>query len=137
MRTPDWDEVREFLKHDRWQHDAQRSTDHDYFEKVLPNGEILITKVSRSGKKTMSPGRFSAILSDQLRVGATQFWDVIRLKEPAERPSPEPERAPKSLPLWLVQQLERGGVTAEAIEGLDMDAARALLDEIRSRPQPG
>lgn len=137
MRTPDWDEVREFLKYDRWEHDAQRSTDHDYFEKVLPSGEILLTKVSRSGKKTMSPGRFIAILSDQLRVSATQFWDVIRLKEPAERPSPEPEPAPKSLPLWLAQQLERSGVTAEVIVGLDEDAARALLDEIRSRPQPG
>jgi hypothetical protein len=61
---------------------------------------------------------------------------VIRLKEPAERPSPEPEPAPKSLPLWLAQQLERSGVTVEVIEGLDEDAARALVAEIRSRPQP-
>jgi hypothetical protein len=120
--------------YDRWQHDADRSTDHDYFEKTLAGGEILITKVSRSGKKTMSPGRFSAILSDQLRVSAAQFWDVIRLKKPAERPSPEPESAPVSLSLWLAQQLERAGVKAEAIEGLDDDAARALLNEIRSRP---
>jgi hypothetical protein len=134
LRTPDWDEVREFLKYDGWEHDAQRSTDHDYFEKALPDGEILITRVSRSRKKTMSPGRFNAILSDLLRVSAAQFWNVIRLKEPAERPSPEPGPAPNSLPLWLVQQLERAGVTGEAIQGLSEDEARALLDEIRSRP---
>lgn len=134
MRTPDWDDVREFLKYDRWEHDAERSTDHDYFEKMLPNGEILITKVSRSGKKTMSPGRFGAILSDQLKVTAGQFWDVIRLKEPAQRPSLEPEPTPASIPLWLAQQLERVGVASATIETLDEASARDLLDEIRSRP---
>jgi hypothetical protein len=134
LRTPDWDEVREFLNRDRWERDAERSTDHDYFEKTLESGEILITKVSRSGKKTMSPGRFSAILSDQLKVSAAEFWNVIRSKEPAERPSPEPEPVPASLPLWLVQQLERVGVTSTTIEALDEASARALLDEIRSRP---
>lgn len=137
MRTPDWDEVRAFLKYDGWEHDVQRSTDHDYFEKTLPDGEILITRVSRSGKKTMSPGRFKAILSDQLRVSEPQFWNVIRLKEPTERPSPEPVLAPNSLPLWLVQQLERAGVTGETIQGLDEDDGRALLNEIRSRSSRG
>lgn len=134
MRTPDRDEVREFLKYDGWEQDPLRSTDHDYFEKALPDGEILITRVSRAGRKTMSPGRFNAILTDQLRVSAAQFWNVIRSKEPAERPSPEPGPAPKSLPLWLVQQLERAGVTREPIQGTDEEAARALLNEIRSRP---
>ena len=68
MKTPTWDEVRQFLNFDAWTPDRPRSTDHDYFEKTLPTGEVLITKVSRSAGKTMSPGRFKAILSDQLRV---------------------------------------------------------------------
>ncbi|CAN5656710.1 hypothetical protein BH20CHL7_BH20CHL7_12970 [soil metagenome] len=137
MRTPGWDEVLEFLKHDGWEHDAPRSTDHDHFERALPDGEVLITRVSRSGKKTLSPGRFNAILSDQLRVSAAQFWNVIRLKEPAERPSPEPAPAPNSLPLWLVQQLEPAGVTGETIQGLAEDEGQALLNEVRSRPARG
>lgn len=135
MRTPDWDEVRAFLRYDRWEPDRARSTDHDYFVKTLPSGETVVTKVSRSGAKTMSMGRFKAILSDQLRVNEAQFWDVVRLKAPAERPSPEPEPAPSSLPLWLAQQLQRAGIPQAEIEGLDEGAARTLLDEVRSRPR--
>lgn len=49
---------------DHWTADKRRSTDHHYFTKTV-EGDVLITKVSRSGKKTMSPGRFKAILADQ------------------------------------------------------------------------
>lgn len=132
MRTPDWDQVREFLRHDQWVADRHRSTDHDYFEKSLASGEVLITKVSRSGQKTMSPGRFKAILSDQLRVNEAEFWNVLRLKVPATRPSPEPE--PESLPLWLAQQLEREGAKPQDIGTLSMDEAALFLAELRSRP---
>ena len=135
MRTPDWDQVREFLRYDRWSPDKPRSTDHDYFEKTLPDGEILTTKVSRSGKKTMSAGRFKAILSDQLHISEQQFWEVLRTRKPAVRPAPEPEPEPPSLPLWLVRELERSGVPASQIEQLDERHARELLAEIRSRPQ--
>lgn len=136
MKTPTWDEVREFLQHDRWQADRKRSTDHDYFTKTLPDGEILITRVSRSTQKTMSPGRFKAILSDQLRLGEAQFWEVLRTKTPARRPAPAPEPEPASLPLWLARELERAGITPREIESLDQSQAKALLAEIRSRP-PG
>ena len=33
LRTPDWDEVRAFLRYDRWEPDRAPSTDHDYFVK--------------------------------------------------------------------------------------------------------
>ena len=134
MRTPAWDEVREFLRHDRWTPDKQRSSDHDYFEKTLPDGEILITKVSRSSNKTMSAGRFKAILADQLRINEAQFWNVLRAKEPAARPPEAPEAGPPSLPVWLVRELERGGVTAAEIEALDEPSALAVAMEIPSRP---
>lgn len=98
MKTPSWDQFFwAFLKHDDWEED--RATDHDFFEKSLPDGEILRTHTSRSGSKTMSPGRFKAILSDQLRLSETEFWEVLRTKTPTPRPSPAPEPAPRSLPL--------------------------------------
>jgi hypothetical protein len=141
LRTPTWDEapageVRDFLRYDRWLPDKPRSTDHDYFLKTLPDGEILITKASRSGQKTMSAGRFKAILSDQLRVAEADFWEVLRTKQPAPRPTPTPEPEPVSLPLWLAHELERLGIAPTEIEGLDEARARALLNEIRSRPAP-
>ncbi len=134
MRTPTWDEFREFLKHDDW--DEDRPTGHDFFEKTLPDGEILRTHASRSGSKTMSPGRFKAILADQLRLSEAEFWEVLRTRTPALRPSPEPEPAPRSLPLWLAQALEREvGLTRGQIAELDEIEARRQLDEARSRPK--
>ena len=60
VRTPTWDEFREFLRHDDWE--ADRATGHDFFEKTLPDGEILRTHASRSGSKTSSPGSFQGDL---------------------------------------------------------------------------
>ena len=134
MRTPSWDEIRDFLKHDGWKED--RATSHDFFEKTLPDGEVLRTHASRSGSKEISPGRFKAILADQLRLSEAEFWEVLRTRTSAPRPSPAPERAPRSLPLWLAQALEREiGLTREQIAGLDEDEARRLLTEARSRPR--
>jgi hypothetical protein len=135
LKTPTWDEVREFLQHDRWTADRKRSTDHDYFTKTLPDREILITKVSRSSQKTMSPGRFKPILSDQIRLGEAQFWEVLRTQTPATRPAPAPEPEPASLPLWLARELERAGITPTEIERLDESQAEVLVAEIRSRPR--
>jgi hypothetical protein len=133
VRTPSWDEFRAFLKHDDW--DEDRTTGHDFFEKSLPDGEILRTHASRSGSKTMSPGRFKAILSD-LRLSEAEFWEVLRTRSPAARPSPAPEPAPRSLPLWLAQALEREvRLTREQIAELDEAEAHQRLDEARSRPR--
>ena len=133
MRTPSWDEFREFLRHDDWQED--RATGHDFYEKTLSDGEILRTHASRSGSKTMSPGRFKAILSDQLLLSEAEFWEVLRTKISAPRPSPAPEPAPSSLPLWLALALEReAGLTREQIAELDEHEARQLV-EARSKPR--
>ena len=134
MKTPSWDEILEFLKSDRWAED--RSTGHDFFEKVLPNGEILHTHSSRSGGKTISPGRFKAILSDQLRVTEAEFWETLRTRTPAGRPSPSPELPPASLPLWIVEALAREvGLIPAQIGGLGENEARALIEDVRSRPR--
>ena len=110
-------------------------TGHDFFEKVLPDGEILRTHASRSGGKTISPGRFKAILSDQLRVSEAEFWEVLRTRKPATRPSPAQEPTP-SLPLWIAQALEREvGLSREQIAELDENEARRLLDDTRSQPR--
>ena len=131
MRTPDWDQVREFVHHDRWVPVPARSTDHDHFEKTLDDGEILITRVSR-GSNTISPGRFKAILADQLRVGEAAFWDVLRTKMQALRPGPIPEPPPVSLPIWLAHALEREvGLTTEQMAHLDEESAHRVLEEAR------
>ena len=134
MKTPSWDEILEFLKLDRWS--ENRATGHDFFERTLPNGDILHTHASRSGGKAISPGRFKAILSDQLRLNEAEFWEVLRIREPATRPSLAPEPPPASIPMWIAEALEReAGLSRERIADLDESHARALIDEVRSRPR--
>ena len=134
MKTPTWDDYRAFLRHDDWTHDKQGSTDHDRFVKVLPDGEILETAVSR-GSKTISPGRFQLLLSKQLRVSKEEFWDVIRTKKPAARPSPEPEKAPESHAAHVVRALQKElGLRLDEIADLDVETAIRMIDEARSRP---
>ena len=40
MKTPTWDEILRFLRLDGWT--EVRATGHDFFEKTLPNDEILV-----------------------------------------------------------------------------------------------
>ena len=135
MKTPTWDDYRAFLQHDDWTHDKQGSTDHDRFEKTLPDGEILQTAVSR-GSKTISPGRFVVLLSKQLRVGQQEFWDVIRTKKPTVRPSPEPAEPPASHSSHIVRALHSElGLRLDEIALLDGPTALRMVDEARSRPR--
>src|SRR6188472_1031507 len=84
-RTPTWAEIEEFCGIDGWT--LVRETDHAFFQKVLPSGEVLETHRSFSSNKTMSQGRFGVILRTQLRVTRTEFWHALQTGEPVERPS--------------------------------------------------
>ena len=133
MKTPTFDEIEAFLKIDGWGLD--RSTGHDFYEKVLPNGETLRSHTSFAGKKTMSPERFKAILADQLKVSEEEFWDALRTKRPVTRSSPQPQPAPTSLPDWLRVALHNDcGLSGEDIGRLTEEEARELLTQHRSRP---
>lgn len=102
MRTPTWGEIERFCRIDGWQ--ASRRTDHVFFEKTLADGTVLRTHRSFAGSKTMSLGRFKAILRNQLRVSEEDFWRALETGEPVVRPS-EPLEAEPGLPAWLVRVL--------------------------------
>ena len=60
-------------------------SDHVFYEKVLPEGIVVRTHRSFSSRKTMSPGRFKAILGYQLRVTEEQFWQALDTRSPVDR----------------------------------------------------
>ena len=62
-------EHKRFCESDGWQ--LYKQTDHYYFRKVLPNGEVVKTMVTM-GKKEYSPSLFQRILK-QLRVTKEEF----------------------------------------------------------------
>ena len=70
MRTPTWGEIERFCRVDGWR--ETRRTDHVFFERTLADGTVLQTHRSFASDKTMSPGRFKAILRNQLHL-----WCVI------------------------------------------------------------
>lgn len=132
-KSATWADIESFLAADEWA--PTRKTGHDFYEKVLPNGDLLRTHVSRSSGKTMSPGRFRAILRNQLKVGESEFWGAIRTGRPVVRPS-ETEEGPPQHSAWVVQALTAElHLTAAEIEGLSIDEGIHGVNEFRSRPR--
>lgn len=136
MRTPTWDEVEAFLRFDRWE--GVRETDHAFFRKTLSDGRVLQTHRSFSSQKTMSEGRFSAILRTQLECSADDFWETIRSGRPVQRPSAPPLPEPQ-YPVWAVRVLQnQQHMTDEEIRALSLEEAVRLAQELWSRPpDPG
>ena len=85
MRTPTWGEIERFCRVDGWR--ETRRTDHVFFERTLADGTVLQTHRSFASDKTMSPGRFKAILRNQLHVSADDFWRALDTGGPVARPS--------------------------------------------------
>jgi hypothetical protein len=83
VKTPTWAEVERFCQVDGWR--EVRRTGHVRFEKVLPDGTVLRTHRSVASRKSMSPGRFKAILRHQLRVSEVQFWSALDTGLPVDR----------------------------------------------------
>jgi hypothetical protein len=137
VKTPDWSEVEAFCRSEGWEEvDEGRSPDHRYFRLVLEEGIVLETRVSHSSKKTMSPGRWKAILRDQLQVSDEDFWHALRTKKPVRRPSGPPrEEEIEQVPAWAASVLSsRLGMSPPEIASLGRDGAIQLAQEAWSKP---
>ncbi len=125
MKTASWAEIEEFCKRDGWE--QIRSTDHEFYRKVLSDGTVLETHVSFSSNKTMSPGRFMSILRAQLKVSQEDFWDTLRTGRPAPRPS-EPLPEPQRHEGWVIQVLTmQFGLGPSEIEQLSPEQAKQFI----------
>lgn len=83
MRTPTWAQIERFCRIDGWR--EVRRSGHVFYEKVLPDGSMLRTHRSFSSRKSMSRGRFEAILRYQLRITEEQFWQALDTRRPVDR----------------------------------------------------
>ena len=133
MRTPTWGEVERFCRLDGW-HESRR-TDHVFFEKVLADGTVLRTHRSFAGGKTMSPGRFKAILRAQLQVSEVDFWAALKTGEPVARPSEQLDDE-ALLPAYLVRVLkDELHMSEPEIAELSQEEAQRLVHERWSQPE--
>jgi hypothetical protein len=136
LKTPTWGETEEFCRKDGWR--ELRQSGHRFFQKILADGSVLETHTSFSSTKTMSPGRFRAILRDQLRVTEEQFWQVLQTGRPAQRPAPAPVAQQTEHPAWVVRVLKQElHKTEEEIARLGRDEAAQLVQAYWSRERRG
>ena len=136
MKTPVWSEVEAFCRIDGWvEVDKGRSADHRYYRLVMDDGTVLETRVSHSSKKTMSPGRWKAILRDQLHVSDEDFWSTLRTKKSVERPSAPPDESEiEQVPAWAAVVLSsRLKMSPTEIAALGRDRAIQLAHDAWSK----
>ncbi|KGM13646.1 hypothetical protein [Cellulomonas bogoriensis] len=114
---------------------GRRGQDHVTFELSLPDGRVLLTRVSHPVDRTTYGRSISShILRDQLDVTEDEFWACV---QDGTLPARSREETPdRSLPAWLVQHLLDAGITAEAISAMDEHDAKATLGRIWSGGAP-
>ena len=133
--APTWGDIADFLSADGWREIAggERGGSrrrHIFYEKILDDGRVLQTHISHSASKTMSPGRFSTILREDLEVSKDEFWTCVRTGEPVDRPVAvdEPEQAEHDA--WVVAVLVGElHMPADEIASLTREQAEALVQE--------
>lgn len=107
-KSPTFGDIEDFLEADGWRRVrvGGRRQRHLRYEKLLANERLLQTQISHARDKSISPGRFAAMLREQLEVSREQFWRVIRTGEPVARPVEldEPETTVEH-PAWVIRVL--------------------------------
>lgn len=128
--APTWGEVERFLQIDGWRKLGSEErggprSGHLFYEKLLDDGRLLQTHVSRSRAKRPSPGRFSGILREQLEISRDEFWRALQSGEPVERPAPAEEDQPVEHEAWVVDVLANQlHKSAEELAELSVEEAR-------------
>lgn len=126
MRPASFGEIGRFCRIDGWQ--LSRMGPHEIWTRALPDGTLARTQISHDAAKTPSPGRFRAILRDQLRVSEDAFWRCLSSGEPVPRPARVDPQRGTALPAHLVRVLAQElHLTADEIAVLTLSEAEALV----------
>ena len=138
MRTPTWKQLERFCRVEGWEdRDAARGVptgDHKRYRLRLPNGDVLMTKVSH-GSGQVDAGLFTRILRNQLQVTAEEFWAAVdRGVAPVRHAAPAPPEGHR-LPARLVEPLTRLGLTDDQLREMSVEQAEARLREERRTPR--
>lgn len=117
---------------DGWERAADRPgrrvSNHEVWQKTLPNGETLHTVISK-GHGGYAKGMFLAILKRQLRVTAEELrMAVDKGRPPTRGRSTEPPPGATRLPHDVVRRLHERGLRLDEIRGLTAQQAAELLD---------
>ncbi len=104
---------------------------HVTFKLVLPNGDVLRTRISRPiDGKPYGGNIVSHILRDQLCVSKAEFWSCVKGGIRPDRGDKKRVLPKSAMPLNLMMELTRLGVSSETIQSLNAVSAVELLAEL-------
>jgi hypothetical protein len=72
--VPSWKELKRYCDRDGWE--LYRETDHYFYRKILPDGTIYRTKISK-GSGQIGPALWKEILKRQLHTTQEHFNSVV------------------------------------------------------------
>jgi len=72
---PTFGQLKRYCENTGWY--QTRNTDHWYFEKVRPDGELLRTRVSHATATEIPGNLWRKILKHQLRTTEEEFWQAL------------------------------------------------------------
>lgn len=127
--APTWGDIDAFCQADRWE--ADRQTDHPFWEKTLPNGDVLSTHRSKKPTEVIGANLFGMILREQLKVTRAEFWQAIWTGKQVDRPV-DPLEDVETYEPWVVQGLLAQGVREDEIRELTPAEARQRLEALWS-----
>jgi hypothetical protein len=136
-RRPTWAQIRRFCERQGFRAAA---TDHNFYDKVLPDGSTAGTKISfgLADTETVPAALWSRIWKRQLRLRSEgQFWQGLD-GGPVEYDVPVRPAEAERLPDFLARHLRHDRhLTEEAISATTREEAQRLLNEWYSRDQDG
>lgn len=92
---------------------GKRGTHHVNYELPLPDGRILLTRISHPVDRTdYGPSMWGHILRDQLEVTSDEFWDCVTRQVLPRRGAPQ--TVAESIPLGVIRTLTREAHLSEA-----------------------
>ncbi|MDE2409313.1 MAG: hypothetical protein KGL72_03310 [Actinomycetales bacterium] len=104
---------------------------HLTYELNLWDGRILRTRISHPvNQDSYLKNVWGHILKTQLQVTEPVFWECVMGGILPDRGQPAPVVSRKTLPLYLVRELVKLGVTQAELANLSTDAAASLLGEL-------
>jgi hypothetical protein len=128
-----------YLKRDGWVAEPNltrgrwRTGDHRRYQKELPDGTVLRTKVSHALGDEIGTDLFKHILRAQLRVDEAAFWVVVRGRGQRSAEVLSPRAG--TVPAWLVQRLLfTVGLPEADVRKLTAKEAIELWEAFISRP---
>lgn len=130
MSVPSFGDIERFCGIDGWTQDTGtggRRQRHIRYEKPVQGQAPLRTQISHDRSKGPSPGRWKAILRNQLKVTEEQFYEALRGGTAVDRtPPPEPP-APIPVEDWVREGLRREGMSDGDIDALGPTEAQQEL----------